>query len=276
MTLVQSSANANAAVSPAGAAKTTAASASTATGAPPEQTEADSATENGGIGVDTIAHATASHTYVRKVDRAKRCRGVSRNTVRRYLRQPAKAGEQARPGARRLDEGLRDKARRLFSSTTDANAAALHRLLSTRGINVSIRTVQRAVADLREAATVDNATSVREESIVWEVDLARQIAQRRRTADPDELESDLTLHLAKLQHLRRKVNDWKAFLITALSRRADNWLRNRRRQEQPPRQERAQAQPSAGRGEPHSSARAVPQSSARAKPHLSARAVPRS
>lgn len=52
MTLVQASANANAAASPAGAAKTTATSStSTAPGAPAEPTEADSATENGGIGV---------------------------------------------------------------------------------------------------------------------------------------------------------------------------------------------------------------------------------
>lgn len=49
LTLVQASANANAAASPAGAVKTT--GTSTAPGAPAEQTEADGTTENGGVGV---------------------------------------------------------------------------------------------------------------------------------------------------------------------------------------------------------------------------------
>ena len=162
---------------------------------------------------------------------------VSRNTVRRYLRQPVKAGEQTRPGARRLLDALRDEARRLFCSTTHSNAAAVHRLLITCGIDVSVRTVRRVVADLRtrraDAPHAPRVASQGEDSAQWELALARQIAQSRRTADRDELESDLTLHLAKLQHRRHDVRDWKAFLITALNRRADNWLRDLRRKGEP-------------------------------------------
>lgn len=158
---------------------------------------------------------------------------VSRNTVRRYLHEPVKAGEQTRPVARCLHDELLDQARRLFCSTTHANAAAVHRLLITRGVNVSVRTVQRAVADLRGTARACNVPSPGHDSAQWELALTQQIAHSRRTSDPDELESDLTLHLAKLQHLRSQVDVWRAYLITALSRRADNWLRNRRREEQP-------------------------------------------
>lgn len=63
------------------------------------------------------------------------------------------------------------------------------------------------------------------------LELVRSIARSRRSADPDELESALTAHLAKIYVQRTRVADWQAFLITALTRRARSWLRDRRRHE---------------------------------------------
>ena len=64
-----------------------------------------------------------------------------------------------------------------------------------------------------------------------ELELVRRIARRYHTPDPDELESVLTLKLAEVYPQKTVVDDWHAFLWTALDRAAMNWLRGRRRQE---------------------------------------------
>jgi transcriptional regulator with XRE-family HTH domain len=67
--------------------------------------------------------------------------------------------------------------------------------------------------------------------IQQELDLVRSIARRWRTPDPDELESELTDKLGAIYHQKLIVDDWKAFVITALNGAAINWLRGTKRRE---------------------------------------------
>ncbi len=154
--------------------------------------------------------------------------GVARNTVRRYVRQPVEPGVQVRPATRRLTDEWRDEAWALFGGPAGGNAALVHRLLAERGISASIRTIQRVVANVRRQRSVTDVPEVPAEHFErWELDLARAVARSARTTDPDELESELTLHLARLQsRFRSRITNWKAFLITALNRKARNWIRN--------------------------------------------------
>lgn len=90
--------------------------------------------------------------------------GVSINTVRRYVRRPIEAGCQRRPTARRLTETWRELARALYAGPAAGNAVVVQRLLATRGLTVSARTVERAVIDLRRAQRVASLATVRVET----------------------------------------------------------------------------------------------------------------
>lgn len=72
--------------------------------------------------------------------------GLSRNTVRRYLRGGAAARQSTRPLSRRLGAAERRLARELFDGAAEGNAAVVHEMLGSRGLAVSLRTVQRALA----------------------------------------------------------------------------------------------------------------------------------
>lgn len=89
--------------------------------------------------------------------------GVSINTVRRYLRTPLQAGHQVRP-ARLFVDRWRSEARRLYVGTAGGNAAVVRRLLGERGLAVSERTIQRAVADLRREHRIAALATVRVET----------------------------------------------------------------------------------------------------------------
>jgi transposase len=90
--------------------------------------------------------------------------GVARNTVRRYLRQPIAPGLQVRPAARRLTDDARREARALYEGPAGSNAVVVQRLLAERGIEVSVRTIERAVADIRRARRAAELATVRVES----------------------------------------------------------------------------------------------------------------
>jgi transposase len=90
--------------------------------------------------------------------------GVARNTVKRYLRTPIEPGIQVRPAARRLTDDARRDARALYEGTAGGNAVVVQRLLAERGIPVSVRTVERAVADIRRARRAADLATVRVES----------------------------------------------------------------------------------------------------------------
>src|SRR5688572_23927776 len=91
--------------------------------------------------------------------------GVAVNTVRRYLREPIAAGQQIRPAARRLTEEWRQQARALYAGPAGGNAVVVQRLLSERGLTISVRTIERAVADIRRARQVAQLATVRVETV---------------------------------------------------------------------------------------------------------------
>ena len=90
--------------------------------------------------------------------------GVARNTVRRYLREPIAPGVQVRPAARRLTDDVRREARTLYEGCAGGNAVVVQRLLKERGTDVSVRTIERAVADIRLARRAAEFATVRVES----------------------------------------------------------------------------------------------------------------
>lgn len=90
--------------------------------------------------------------------------GVALNTVRRYLRQRIAAGVQQRPAARRLSEECRREARELYEGAAAGNAVVVQRLLAARDTRVSVRTIERAVADIRQAQRASALATVRVET----------------------------------------------------------------------------------------------------------------
>lgn len=90
--------------------------------------------------------------------------GVAVNTVRRYLRQPSAAGVQTRPKGRRLSEERCREARELYEGAAGGNAVVVQRLLAERGVAVSVRTIERAVADIRQAQRASALATVRVET----------------------------------------------------------------------------------------------------------------
>jgi transposase len=90
--------------------------------------------------------------------------GVARNTVKRYLRHGAEAEIQVRPKARRLDADARAEAKQLFVTVAEGNAVVVAQELATRGIEASVRTIQRAVEDERRAKVAADVATVRYET----------------------------------------------------------------------------------------------------------------
>lgn len=88
---------------------------------------------------------------------------VARNTVRRYLRGAA-TGAQRRPTARRLSAAQRQEAQGLFQGMAEGNAVVVQQLLAARGCAASLRTVQRAVAPVRQAQRAADVATVRVET----------------------------------------------------------------------------------------------------------------
>jgi len=89
---------------------------------------------------------------------------VARNTVRRYRRTSVPAGVQGRPTARRLSEAAVAEAQTLFGGTAEGNAVVVQRLLVEQGQAASVRTVQRAVAPVRQAQRAADVATVRVET----------------------------------------------------------------------------------------------------------------
>ena len=89
---------------------------------------------------------------------------IARNTVRRYARGGANAERQERPAARRLDTPAQARAREMFGGLAEGNAVVVHRELARDGVDVSVRTVQRAVREQRNAALAADVASVRFET----------------------------------------------------------------------------------------------------------------
>jgi transposase len=89
--------------------------------------------------------------------------GVARNTVRRYRRHPVVAGQQAR-APRQLTEDVVQEAQALYRTVAEHNAVVVHRLLRDQGRTIGLRTVQRAVAPVRQAQRAADVATVRVET----------------------------------------------------------------------------------------------------------------
>ncbi|HEU4687916.1 MAG TPA: IS21 family transposase [Vicinamibacterales bacterium] len=88
---------------------------------------------------------------------------VARNTVRRYLRQPVMAGHQVR-SPRRLTADVVHEVETLYTGVAERNAVVVHRLLREQGRAIGLRTVQRAVAPVRQAQRAADVATVRVET----------------------------------------------------------------------------------------------------------------
>ena len=140
--------------------------------------------------------------------------GVARNTVRRYLRQPLPAGVQARPGARRWTEAARAEARVLYEGAAEGNAVVVHRLLAERGVEVTVRTIERAVADIRQARRASALATVRVESPPGD---QLQIDFGQKRVQVGETSVRVFFLVAVLSYSRR------LFVKAFLNERQDDW-----------------------------------------------------
>src|ERR1700704_56089 len=143
-----------------------------------------------------------------------RALGVARNTVRRYLRQSSDVTDQVRPAARRLTDGRRLEARTLYEGPAGGNAVVVQRLLAARGLTVSVRTIERAVSDLRRERRVAQLATVRVETAPGD-QLQIDFGQKRvRIADTWVR---VFLLVAVLSYSRR------LFVKAFLNERQDDW-----------------------------------------------------
>jgi hypothetical protein len=80
--------------------------------------------------------------------------GVAVNTMRRYLRQPITPGQQVRPAARRLTDDHRAQARTLYEGPGRRQCGGRAAAARRGRLLMSVRTIERAVADMRRAQRV--------------------------------------------------------------------------------------------------------------------------
>lgn len=140
--------------------------------------------------------------------------GVARNTVRRYLREPIAPGVQVRPAARRLTDEAREDARALYEGPAAGNAVVVQRLLKEGGTDVSVRTIERAVADIRRARRAAELATVRVESSPGD-QLQIDFGQKRLRIAGEWIR--VFLLVAVLSYSRR------LFVKAFLNERQDDW-----------------------------------------------------
>jgi transposase len=110
--------------------------------------------------VDRIREWTNQQVGVKQIARRL---GIARNTVRRYL-AGARVGFQDRPAARRLDPATQREVERLFGSVAEGNTVVIQQELAAQGVEIELRTLQRAVAPLRQEARARALATVRFET----------------------------------------------------------------------------------------------------------------
>jgi transposase len=140
--------------------------------------------------------------------------GVAVNTVRRYLRDRITPGQQVRPAARELTDDRRDEARTLYEGPAGGNAVVVQRLLAERGCAIGLRTVERAVADIRRAQRVAALATVRVETAPGD-QLQIDFGQKRLLVAGARVR--IFLLVAVLSYSRR------LFVKAFLNERGDDW-----------------------------------------------------
>ena len=140
--------------------------------------------------------------------------GISRNSVRRYL-AGATVGFQERLAARRLDGPTLSEVHQLFGTVAEGNTVVIQQELATRGIQIDLRTLQRAVATLRQEERARALATVRFETPPGQqiqIDFGEKVV---RIADQPV---KVYLMTAVLGHSRR------LYCRAFLAQRQDDWL----------------------------------------------------
>ena len=88
---------------------------------------------------------------------------ISRNTVRRYL-AGATAGFQERAASRCLDDATLGEVHRLYRTIAEGNTVVIQQELARQGSDIDLRTLQRAVAPLRQEDRAKVLATVRYET----------------------------------------------------------------------------------------------------------------
>ena len=140
--------------------------------------------------------------------------GISRNSVRRYL-AGATVGFQQRPAARRLDDDTRREVHDLYGTVAEGNAVVIQQELASRGIHVELRTLQRAVAPLRQQERAEALATVRFETPPGQ---QMQIDFGEKTVQVAGQPVKVYLMTAVLGHSRR------LYCRAFLAQRQDDWL----------------------------------------------------
>ena len=140
--------------------------------------------------------------------------GISRNSVRRYL-AGATVGFQERLAARCLDGPTLSEVHQLFGTVAEGNTVVIQQELATRGIHIDLRTLQRAVATLRQEERARALATVRFETPPGQqiqIDFGEKVVQ---IADQPV---KVYLMTAVLGHSRR------LYCRAFLAQRQDDWL----------------------------------------------------
>jgi transposase len=140
--------------------------------------------------------------------------GVSRNSVRRYL-AGGTVGFQERPAARLLDDSTLSEVHQLFGTVAEGNTVVIQQELASRGIHVELRTLQRAVATLRQEERARALATVRFETPPgqqMQIDFGEKIV--RIAGEPVKV----YLMTAVLGYSRR------LYCRAFLAQRQDDWL----------------------------------------------------
>src|SRR5271166_2402834 len=140
--------------------------------------------------------------------------GISRNSVRRYL-AGATVGFQERLAARRLDGPTLSEVHQLFGTVAEGNTVVIQQELASRGIHIDLRTLQRAVATLRQEERARALATVRFETRPGQqiqIDFGEKVVQI--AGQPVKV----YLMTAVLGHSRR------LYCRAFLAQRQDDWL----------------------------------------------------
>lgn len=140
--------------------------------------------------------------------------GVSRQTVRRYLRGGADAEVQQRPKRRALSDERRAEAIDLFDTIAEGNAVVVRDLLAERGVAVDVRVVQRVLAPHRRARLAAEAATVRFETAPGH---QLQIDFGEKAVTVGEVRCKVMLFVAVLSYSRR------CFVRAFRTQRHDDW-----------------------------------------------------
>ena len=140
--------------------------------------------------------------------------GIARNTVRRYRRAPmVLAGQQTR-APRRLTDEVVHEAQTLYTGVAESNAVVVHGLLRARGRIIGLRTVQRAVAPVRQEVRAADVATVRVETAPG-AQLQIDFGEKRVTIGDTPVR--VFLLVAVLSYSRR------LFVKAFLQERQDDW-----------------------------------------------------